>query len=537
MKLTLEQAVGQKLLWSFAGKQDLPQEILAAIRSQQVGGVTLFRPLNVENPEQVLALTRLLQEAAREAGAPPLLIAADQEGGQLMALGQGTTPLPGNLALGAVGSVELARQAGVVLGRELAAMGINMNYAPCSDVNVNPRNPVIGTRSFGEDPSMVAQLAAAIVLGLQSVGVAATAKHFPGHGDTASDSHIGTPVVEHSKERIQQVELQPFKAVIGSGVKLVMSAHLAVPAYDGRSDLPATLSANLLQGLLRQELGFNGVIVTDAMDMRAIHQGAALPVEAICAASAGVDLLLMTSKLDQESIYASLLQAARRGLLSQEHVMTSAGRVLALKAWMVDNSENFSLEVVGCAEHRETADEIARRSITLVRDEAKILPLHCSPDQQLAVVLPRPIDLTPADTSSYVAPSLAHALRRYHARVDEFDVSYDPSNKEISALLQELSAYDKIIIGTINAFVAAGQAELVRAVLDRGEPTIVVALRMPYDLQVFPDAPTYLCTYSILEPSMQALAQVLCGDYHCTGRLPVSIPGLYPLGYCYQDGL
>lgn len=531
MNLTLEQAVGQKLMWSFAGKQAPSQEILAAIHNHHVGGITLFRPLNVENPEQVLALTRSLQEAARQAGDRPLLIAADQEGGQLVALGPHTTPLPGNLALGATGSVELARQAGLVLGRELAAMGINVNYAPCCDVNVNPKNPVIGTRSFGEDPAMVARMAAAMVAGIQSVGVAATAKHFPGHGDTASDSHLGTPVIEHSRTRLRQVELQPFRAAIQAGVRMVMSAHLAVPAFDDRSDLPATLSANLLQGLLRQEIGFEGLIVTDAMDMQAIHQGVALPVDAICAASAGADLLLLTSFLDQEGVYTSLLQAAQRGLLSQEQVMASAGRVLALKTWLAEQPKSYPLDVVGCIEHRELAGEIARRSITLVRDEAKLLPLRRSPDQRLAVVMPQPVDLTPADTSSYVTPALARALRRYTSNVDEFNVSHSPSRSGITDVLQKLDAYDRVIIGTINACATAGQAELVQAILDSGLPTIVSALRMPYDLQAFPDAPTYLCTYSILEPSMQALAQALWGEFPCTGRLPVSIPGLYPLGH------
>ncbi|MEJ2708208.1 MAG: glycoside hydrolase family 3 N-terminal domain-containing protein [Anaerolineales bacterium] len=537
MNLTLEQAVGQKLMWSFAGKQAPSQEILAAIRNHQVGGITLFRPLNVENPEQVRALTRSLQEAARQAGEPPLLIAADQEGGQLVALGPQTTPLPGNLALGAAGSVELARQAGVVLGRELAAMGVNLNYAPCSDININPKNPVIGTRSFGEDPAMVARMAAAMLAGIQSAGVAATAKHFPGHGDTASDSHLGTPVIMHSRERIRQVELQPFRAAIQAGVRIVMSAHLAVPAFDDRDDLPATLSTNLLQGLLRQELGFEGLIATDAMDMQAIHQGAGLAVDAICAASAGADLLLLTSFLDQESVYTSLLQAARRGLLAPEQMLASAGRVLALKTWLAENAKSYPLDVVGCAEHREIAAEIARRSITLLRDEAGLLPLSRSPHQRLAVVMPQPVDLTPADTSSYVTPSLAQALRRYTSNVDEFNVSYSPSRAEISDVLPKLHAYDRVIIGTLNAYAAEGQAELVQAILDSGLPTIVTALRMPYDFQVFPGAPTYLCTYSILEPSMQALAQALWGEFPCTGRLPVSIPGLYAFGYRHGDSL
>ena len=293
--MKIEEAVGQKLLLAFAGKDRPSPEILAAIRDYQPAGITLFRYLNVDNPAQVRQLNQLLQEAARQAGLPPLLITADQEGGQLLAIGEGVTLLPGNMALGAAGSPELARQAGGVLGRELAAMGINVDYAPCADVNVNPQNPVVGTRSFGENPQTVANLTAAMVAGMQSAGVAATAKHFPGHGDTASDSHRGIPVVPHSLERLRRVEFPPFIAAAQAGVKLVMTAHLALPAVDGREDLPATLSPRILKGLLRAELGFKGVIVTDAMDMQAIRQGEALGEEVVRAAAAGADLLLITS--------------------------------------------------------------------------------------------------------------------------------------------------------------------------------------------------------------------------------------------------
>jgi beta-N-acetylhexosaminidase len=231
----------------------------------------------------VRELTQALQQAARNEGLPPLLIAADQEGGQLMAVGEGTTPLPGNLALGATGSPQLAHQAGEVLGRELSAMGINLNYAPCCDVNVDPQNPVVGTRSFGENPEEVAHLSAAMVKGIQS-SRRRHAKHFPGHGDTVSDSHHGIPVVPHALERLNALNflLSSFQA----GARAVMTAHLALPAIDGRADLPATLSPAILKGLLRQELGFTGVIITDSMDMQAIRQGEALGREAVAAVSA-----------------------------------------------------------------------------------------------------------------------------------------------------------------------------------------------------------------------------------------------------------
>ena len=216
MEQSLEEMIGQRLMLAFRAKEELSPEILNAIQKFRPCGITLFRSHNIDNPKQVKHLTGLFQDAAHRAGLPPLLIAVDQEGGQLMTIGNGTTPLPGNMALGATGSAELSRRSSEVLGRELAAMGINVNYAPSCDVNLNPNNPVIGTRSFGEDPSMVAKLASAMVIGIQSAGVAATAKHFPGHGDTASDSHTGLPIVPHSLDRLRKVEFVPFESAISS---------------------------------------------------------------------------------------------------------------------------------------------------------------------------------------------------------------------------------------------------------------------------------------------------------------------------------
>ncbi len=526
------QTIGQKLLLAFPGKDRLSPEAQEAIRVYRPGGITLFRSLNVDYPAQVRQLTELMQQAARQAGMPPLLIAADQEGGQLMAIGEGTTPLPGNLALGAAGSVELAYQAGEVLGKELAAMGVNVDYAPCCDVNVNPDNPVIGTRSFGEVPQQVAGLSAALVTGLQSAGVAAAAKHFPGHGDTASDSHHGIPVMPHALERLEQVEFPPFRAAIQAGVKLVMTAHLALPAVEGRSDLPATLSPTIIRGLLRGALGFDGVVVTDAMDMKAIRQGEGLGEAAVRSAAAGTDLLLITSDpLDQRRVHASLERALQLGQLDAAEMGVSVGRIMALKNWLAEQGPQPDLAVVGSAAHRAVADEIGARSVTLVRDQAGLLPLRPLPGQRLVVILPRPLDLTPADTSSYVTPALAEALRRYHPDVAEFVLPHAPQEQDIVAVLQQVRGTDTVILGTLNAFAQPGQTAVVLALLKTGIPTVIAALRMPYDLAAFPAAPTFLCTYSILAPSMHALARALFGRAPFQGRLPVSIPGLYSAGY------
>jgi beta-N-acetylhexosaminidase len=472
----------------------------------------------------VRALTSSLQRLAQDAGLPPFIVAADQEGGQLMAVGEGTTPLPGNMALGAAGSTELARRAGDVLGTELAAMGINLNFAPSCDVNINPGNPVIGVRSFGEDPAKVAALAAAMIEGIQSAGVAATAKHFPGHGDTDSDSHHGLPSVPHTLERLQQVELQPFRGAIAADVKVIMSAHLALPALDGPDAPPATLSRRILHGLLREQMGFGGVIITDAMDMKAIRQGDALGTEAVRAAAAGADLLLMTSNPeDHRRAHDGLTRAMQSGELDADEAGASVRRILALKDWLRGRPQP-DLSVVGCAAHQSVADEIAERSMTRVRDEAGLLPLRLRTGQRVAVVLPRPVDLTPADTSSYVTPVLAAAMRAFHPNVDEYLISNAPEAGEMGDLVQRLREYELLVLGTVNAYASASQAEFVRRALGLGVPSVVAALRLPYDLAVLPGARTYICTYGVLEPSMRALARALFGAIGFAGSLPVTIP-------------
>ncbi len=532
MPLSLDQKVGQRLMLAFEGKDGVPDEFRAALRPYKPAGITLFRSLNIENPAQVRRLTGQLQEAARGAGLPPLLIGCDQEGGQLMAIGDGTTLLPGNMALGAAGDPELARRAGEVLGRELHAMGVNIDYAPCCDVNISPMNPVIGIRSFGEDPARVSEMAAAMIHGIHSSGMAATAKHFPGHGDTASDSHHGVPSLPHSLNRLQQVEFPPFEAAIKAHVDLVMTGHLALPAIDGPDAPPATLSRSVLKGLLRGQLGFDGVIITDAMDMQAITQGEALGQNAVRAAAAGADLLLITSNpADHKCVFDSLKAAAEDGSLDASDLNVSLERIAALKRWISQRPAMPDLDVVNCAAHRQVADEIARRSITLVRNESGLLPLHLKPEDRVAVVVPKPSDLTPADTSSYVAPTLAAALRGYHPAVQEMIFPGAPSEDEIAALVQRLRGYDLIVLGTLNAFAQPRQAAFVDEVLKLSIPTIVVALRLPYDLAAFPQASTYVCTYSILEPSMHALAAAMFGAKPFEGRLPVGIPGLYSVGY------
>lgn len=533
MSLSIEQLVGQKLLWSFRGKTAAPAEFMHALQDGQVGGISLFRSLNIGTPDQVRHMIDQLQAAAREAGLPPLLIAADQEGGQLIGLGDQTTPFPGNMALGATRSIDLAYQVGYAIGREAAALGVNVNFAPVCDVNINPQNPVIGTRSFGESPELVSNLAAALITGLQSAGVAATAKHFPGHGDTASDSHYGTPLITHSIERLRAIEFPPFSAAIAADVKLIMTAHITITAFDQATNLPATLSPKILGDVLRQELKFNGVIATDAMDMHAVMSDTFPDIASVsvAAAAAGADLLLLTSFIDQTAIYAAVLKAVQDNKIARSDFQRSIERITALKNWISAQTDRPSLDVVGSAEHQQLANEVAEKSITLVRDDAHLLPLKLSDTDRVAVILPQPQDLTPADTSSYVVPALAKRLRQRGLKVDQFIMAIDPIQSEVALLLQAVQAHDVVIVGSINAAAHAGQVALVNELIERKQKTIAVALRLPYDLQAYPNAPTFVCTYSILNSSMAALAKALLGEIPFSGKLPVSIGAQYPIGY------
>lgn len=514
--------IGQRLMLAFRGFQCPDGKPLDDLLAYCPAGFTFFRSFNIESPAQLRQLTADLSQAAQRNGLPPFLFALDQEGGQLMAAGN-CTQLPGNMALGAANDPALAELAGQVLGRELSAMGINVDYAPCVDVNVNPRNPVVGVRSFGEDPQAVAALTAAMIRGIQSQGVAATAKHFPGHGDTATDSHLSMSLVSHSLTQLERIDLVPFQTAVENDVKLVMTGHLGLPALGLEKLIPATLAPEVLQGLLRQRCHFSGVVITDAMDMKAIQQGEELRHEVSRALQAGADLLLMTAEAaDHRRAFQGLADAY--AAIPHETFRASLQRIHDLKEWLQLQRLDTPLEVIRCQEHQQVARRIAEAALTKVRDRQQLLPLN--PSEQVAVILPQPGDLTPADTSSYVHIQLAESLRQYMPSVAEKLISLDPDDSEITAALQFASHYDTVVIGTINAASNSGQARLVRELQVRHPRLIVAALRLPYDLSAFPEVGTYLCTYSILDPSMAALAAGLVGAIPFPGKLPVTLPGL-----------
>lgn len=513
----------------------VPGWLVERLASAPVAGFTLFRPLNVRSPRQVRRLTDGLQAAARNgpqgAGGSglPLLIAADQEGGQLQALADGWTAFGGPMALGATGDAALAERVGRAIGLEMRAAGVNVNYAPVLDVATNPANPALGIRSFGDDPAAVGRLGCAWLQGVQSAGVAATIKHFPGAGAIEVDTHHALAVVERERATIDAIDLRPFRAAIDAGVGMVMSGHFASPALTGNRTTPATLAADVMDRLLRDELGFDGVSITDALDMRALAQDATQAVDVIAAIRAGVDLLLGTAdRRAQRRIEAALLRAAELQLFDPGALKRSAERVDDLRRWIA-GFEVPGLEVVNSAEHAELARELDERSLTLVRDDG-LLPLRLPADARVLAVMPAPRDLTPADTSSFVRPGLADALRTQHPHVTAVVTAHPPTPTEIAALRDRAAAADLVVVGTISAMVGSPQAQLVEALVATGRPLVSVALRTPWDIAAYPMVTTHICTYSILPGALAALAAALFGrarrDPAFPGRLPVAVPGV-----------
>jgi beta-N-acetylhexosaminidase len=516
-----------RLMIAFAGSE-LPRSAARRINEQGVAGVTLFRLHNVVDPPQIRQLTAAIQEA-RPAGAPPVLVAADQEGGQLLGLGDGTTQFAGAMALGATGDDELAERVAGSMARELRALGVNVDYAPVCDLANNPANPMLGIRSFGDDPEAVGRLAVATVRGLQSNGAAATVKHFPGAGDTAVDPHHELPLVARTNAELAQRELVPFRAVLAAGARMVMTGHFALPG--GTDDLPTSLSAAVLRDLLRGQLRFEGVTVTDALDMRALGQGSAQIVDAIAALRAGEDVLLGTpDERALERLEEGLAQAQRRGLLDADDDAAARRRLGELRSWL-GQFDQPPLDVVGCDAHQSLAAELARRSITLVRNDERLVPLRPAADARIGVVQSMPADLTPADTSSMVRPTLASALRRRLPGVEEVLLPAAPDESDIAGLGERLATFDLVVVGTFSAHLQPAQAMLAEVVLASGRPTVTVALRTPWDLLAYPSARTHVCSYGILPPSMEALAAALLGEAPFVGRLPVEIVGLHPRGH------
>jgi beta-N-acetylhexosaminidase len=538
--LTLREKVAQLIFIPFHGaapntRSREYRQFMKLVRETRVGGMVLVnwnngRLTQKAQPYGLAAFLNRMQKQSRV----PLLVAGDFERGASMRV-DGTTVFPQAMAFGAAGDPALARFEGQVTAREARAVGVQWLFFPVADVNNNPDNPIINIRSYGEDPKQVSTLAAAFIEGTRAdprYRVLTTAKHFPGHGDTAVDTHTNMAVIDAPRERLEAVELPPFRAAIQAGVDAIMSAHISVPAL-APAGVPATLSPAILTGLLRGEMGFKGIVVTDALEMGGIAQGYSSGEAAVLALEAGADALIMPP--DPEAAVKAVLAAVQRGSLTRARIDESVARLLAAKERVgLDRRAAVDLEAIGdltdIPEDQERAQDIAARAVTLVKNDGNLVPLRAPATACF---------LTLAESHySNEGLEFAQEVRRHekNAAIIQLDASLPPASLDLA--VQKVGACDSVVVAAF-ASVAAYRGDvalggdfprLLDALFATGKPVALVALGNPYLVRSFPKAAAFLLTYSTVPPSETAAVKALFGESPVRGRLPVTIPGVAKIG-------
>jgi beta-glucosidase-like glycosyl hydrolase len=554
--MSVDEKAGQLLVSSFqssfiSSDSAAFDDLQKAVRDYHVGGFHVFGATELApgvllnatygtvilgQPLEAASTINRLQAASKL----PLLNSADFETGVGFRI-QGATNFPRAMAFGAAKDEKLAFEAGRVTGEEARALGVHVNFAPVVDVNNNPRNPVINTRSFGEDAAQVGRLASAYIRGLQSAGVAATLKHFPGHGDTDVDSHVGLPVIKQPRARLDKVELPPFRAGIAAGADAVMTGHIEMPELDPTPSTPTTLSEPIVSGLLRKELGFNGLIYTDSMDMQgvtAMHTPGAAAVRAI---KAGNDIVLHSP--DDGAAFAALREAVASGEIPMARVDASVERILRAKARAgLHKARTVSLDaiaaVVGTRANQAIADAVSQRSITLIKDEHENVPLKVARDAQILYlsVLDYPSGWRIAAPSRTFIPE----LKKRWPNVTAIELSDRSSASEIELVKAMMPRFDAAIAGVfVRAASASGRMDLPSPLqtllqqIARGttKPFVAVLFGNPYTAMFVRDLPALLLTYDFYDRAEASAVRALAGEAPIGGTLPIALPGMLEVGF------
>ena len=521
-KMSLEEKAGQVLTGFFRGGEMSPS-LRAILKTVRPGGVILYASTgNISGLEQVAGLVSSIQEAAATDGTLPLLVAVDQEGGRVNRLTKGVTVFPGNMALGATGDEKLAAKAARITSRELRTLGITANFAPVADIQSNPANPVIGTRSFGADPALVARFASAMILPMAEEGVLCTAKHFPGHGDTALDSHFALPADNHPREFLDRVNLAPFRAMVQKGVPAVMTAHVSMPALDDGNPLPATLLPKAYS-ILREEMNFRGLAVTDSLGMKALSLYWSVGEAAVRALQAGADMLVLGADPGHEPaeialVHNAIVEAARTDRIARARLDEAAGRVIRAKESLgvLDDAlpRGEAMRDLGSAENLAVADEIARRALTVAWSRLEPFPA-ASPEKPRVLLWP----LEKADQAWIILKSCP---------------SLKPQFVPLSANPEDMEGIAAGLDGEEPVFVWAGDLAQFPSWRDfarsLGGRSVLLGTGSPYGLSLCPEAGAAILTYSEVGVSLKALGQFMAHPWPPTGRLPVEIPGVQPQG-------
>jgi beta-N-acetylhexosaminidase len=558
-KMTLDEKIGQLLVPSFestylATDTDIFDQLAGYVKHQHVGGFIAFggsqpAPGVLLNPAYATVTLGQPLEAAstfnrlQSLSPIPLLTAADFEWGVGMRIA-GATSFPRAMAFGAAGDDRLAAEAARVTAVEARALGVHVNFAPVADVNNNPRNPVINTRSFGETPAAVSAMVSSYVRGLQANGMIATLKHFPGHGDTDVDSHLGLPVIPHPRDRLMAMELPPFRGGVAAGAGAVMTSHIELPALEPQPATPATFSAIVATSLLRGELGFRGLVFTDSMKMAGVTRIAAPGEAAVRALTAGHDMLLDLP--DPAAAFDAIKAALSRGEIAEARITASVERILAAKARLGLHRQKLVTldgvtQKVGGRANRAVAEMVSERSLTLLKDERGVVPLRLPQSAPLLYlsVLDYPGGWGIAAPSRTMAPE----LRKRWPSLTAIELSDDTTASELSLLAATIDRYDAVIASVfvrassgsgrmdLAAPIARALADVARRTRASGKPFVTVFFGNPYVATFLPDLPATLLTYDYYDLAELTAVRGITGEKAIGGKLPIGLPGLFPVGH------
>ena len=557
-KMSVDQMVGQLIMPRFdavytSSDSDIFDSLTRFVRDAHVGGIISFGgeervPQVLLNPTygptilgQPLALASMLNRL-QSISTVPLLTASDFEWGVGMRI-SGGTKFPRAMAFGAAGDEQLAFEAGRISAIEGRALGVHVNFAPVADVNNNPRNPVINIRSFGEDPARVGALSSAWARGLQHGGMLATLKHFPGHGDTSVDSHLGLPLIEHPRERLDAIELAPFRAGIAAGAAAVMIAHVELPALDPLKG-PATLSQPVVTGLLRERLGFQGLIFTDSMLMDGVARLGTSGDLAVKAFIAGNDMIL--DPVDVHDAFRGLKSAAESGTITRQRLEASVRRVLTAKARLgLHKTRAVNLDVVpqhvGGRTHAAVARQVSERAVTLIKDDRNVIPLKLAANASVLYlsVLDYPRGWRIAAPSRAILP----ALRARWPNLQSVEISDATTPNELALVRAMASRYDAVIAGVfVRAASSSGRLDLAAPVVNllqglaresirTNQPFVAAFFGSPYAAMSVPDVPAMLLTYDFSDDAEESAVRAIAGEIAIGGKLPIALPGMFPLGH------
>lgn len=493
-------------------------QIKTLITKHHIGGIILFAR-NIKNQTQLKKLCRDLQALRKKVSDTPLFIAIDQECGAVSRLISPLFSFPGNMALGATKNPHLAYKQGKAVGIALKNCGVNVNLAPVLDINNNPDNPGIGVRSFGDNTNAVAAFGAKMIKGYQEAKISACAKHFPGKGDAAKDAHLALPSINVSTAKMHRRELVPFKQAILNKTDMIMVSHVLYPACDKKN--PATLSEKLITGLLKEKMGYKGLVVTDDMEMKAIADNYGIEKAALLSLKAGSDIVLVCHTYkEQLKTLKFLYQQIKTGELNADALKAKSIKITRLQKKYLKKQKtgknNTEL-------NKKLSQEIAEKSVTIIRNKNKLIPLKDLKDKSLCVITPEISSLTLVEEGKNNAETFLKTIKRKKRIFDAIEIPAKPNKKNISSVLSTVKKLnpDILIVLSYNAHLLPEQTLFLQKITELKDDTIVASIRNPYDLKVIPAVKTYLTAYSFRDSSLKALADIIFGQIQAKGTLPV----------------